>query len=465
MDDLSFRAQFHRAFDPITPPAPWLAAAVRDGLRTRRQARPSRRGLQRLRQPAWLLPAIAALLAIAIIAAVVLGGRLLHFNQTIPIGPPQHGLAAPAGCPGWSTNPQSNGPQQTSDRMTSTSTGWAGGALRTTDAGTEWHRVTPPELESDAPPSTNRLAYPPGYVDFFLDSNRAWLAYGIPSATSCFDHVTVFSTSDGGATWKRSHPIDAAIQADTTLQLDIGFIDAHRGWLFVLASGRLAPDWFVYATTDGGMDWQQVGQLSNNSSFCGLTFIKPDVGFLGGCINTSGPYADLTVTRDGGKTWQLQKLPTPYGDMFTITSPFFFDQNRGVIPILAYTTQGNTEVASSYLDVTGDGGKTWRALPPMSVADSVQAFGFADPTHFLALTVGSKGDVEDIYLSSDGGVTWRAGPSVPPIQGQFVPQFTFVDAAHGFVELPGLPGAGPSIFLATSDGGKSWRNMHPRVVS
>lgn len=464
MDDLSFRAEFHRALDPTAPPAPWLRDAVRNGLR-RRAVRPPRRGVrQRLTQPAWLLPAVAVLLAIAIIIAVIAGSRLLHFNPTIPVGPPQHGAAAPAGCPGWSTSPQNGGQNVPSDRMITASTGWTGGGLRTTDGGADWRRVLPDDIQSDAPPSTNRRAYPPAYVDYFLDATHAWIAYGIPSRTSCFDHVTVFATSDGGATWKRSHPVEAAIQADSSLQLLLGFTDTERGWMFVLAGGRLAPDWFVYGTTNGGMDWHQVSQIPMVSSFCGVTFVQPNVGFLGGCLNTGGPYATLTVTRDGGRTWEIQKLPTPVGDQFTVTSPYFFDQNRGVIPILASITQGNTSVPSDYLDVTDDGGKTWRALPPLPVPDYPEAFGFADPTHFVALITGAKGDSDTIYRSADGGATWAGGVTVPSLIGQNAPQFLFVDAQHGFVESPGSVGAGPAVFLATSDGGKTWRNMHPRVV-
>jgi len=468
VDDLSFRAEFHRALDPIAPPAPWLRGAVREGLRRRRgTARPLWRSLRgRLAQPAWLLPAMAVLLVIAIIIAVIAGSRLLHFNQTIPVGPPQHGAAAPAGCPGWSNGPQNGGQEPASDRMVSASTGWAAGALRTTDGGADWRRVLPEELQSDAPPSTNRRFYPPAYVDFFLDANHAWLAYAVPSTTSCFDRLTIYLTTDGGATWRRSHPVQAAIQSDTNLQLRLGFIDAQRGWMFVLASGRLAPDQFVFATTNGGMDWHEVSQIPMFSSFCGVTFIRPAVGFLGGCINQSGPSATLTVTRDGGKTWEVQMLPTSVGSMFTFTAPVFFDENRGVIHIQAYTMQGNTSVPYDYLDVTADGGQTWRALPPVSLPGYVQAFGFADPTHYLALITGTKGDFETVYRSIDGGATWTEGATVPSMMGQFLPQFDFVDLQHGFVEEPGSQiGSAPAFFFATSDGGKTWRNMHPRVVA
>jgi photosystem II stability/assembly factor-like uncharacterized protein len=464
VDDLSFRAKFHRALDPLAPAAPWLAVAVRDGLRQRRRnVRPVRRGIRRLNEPTWLLPAIAALLAIAIVVALGAGSRLLHFNQTTPVGPPQHGLGAPAGCPGWSTNP--SGLATVSDRMTSITTGWAGGVLRTTDGGTKWQRMAPDGMLSDAPPGTDRKAYPPGYTDFFLDSNHASLAYGYPSANSCFDHVTVFSTADGGQTWKRSNPVNAAIQSDTSLQLLLDFVDPQHGWLFVLASGRLAPDWFVYYTANGGVDWQLASQLPQIASFCGVDFISESVGFLGGCLNSGGLNPDLPETRDGGKTWDTVRLPVAVGSQFTFGDPVFFDQNRGIIHITAQIFQGNTESPSDYLATTDDGGLTWRALPPLTLPGYAQTFDFVDPNHFFVLLSDGKGASESIYKTVDGGATWSlSSGNLLPLY-QTYPEVMFVDAQHGFIDEPGQQiGQGPSSFLATTDGGRTWRDMHPQVT-
>ena len=79
MEDLSLRADFHRALDAVAPPAPWLAGVVRDGLRERRKTvRKTRAGIRPLPRPTWLLPAVAALLAIAVVIALVASGQLLH---------------------------------------------------------------------------------------------------------------------------------------------------------------------------------------------------------------------------------------------------------------------------------------------------------------------------------------------------------------------------------------------------
>jgi photosystem II stability/assembly factor-like uncharacterized protein len=408
------------------------------------------------------MPAIAALLAIAIVIALVASGQLAHFYRPVPVRPPQHGLAAPAGCPGWSASQSNGGAAPASDKMTSLSVGWANGALRTTDGGAHWQRLAPNDMLSDAPKGTDPKAYPPGYVDYFLDSDHAWLAYSYPSTTSCFDHVTVFSTVDGGQSWKRSRPVDAAVKADSSLQLQLYFVDAQNGWLMVLAEGRLVPDWFVYTTTNGGLDWQFLSQIPLMSSWCSVEFISRTVGFLGDCQNTGGPTPHLTVTRDGGKTWASITLPAPVGTQFTVTEPVFFNQDQGIIHVTAQTFSGNTETPSDYLATTSDGGKTWSALPP-SIPGYAQAFAFIDTNHFLALVSDGKGSTESIYRTADGGRTWSAAGDLPPLF-QTYPEVMFIDSQHGFVDEPSQKiGDGPLALLSTSDGGRTWKDLHPQV--
>src|SRR6202171_4095876 len=225
---LSLRADFHRALDVLAPPAPWLSASVRERLREQRRSERTRRVPPTALRAPWLLPLVAALLALAVVAALVYGERVLNLKPA-PVHPPRTGQA-PAGCPAWSTN-SSGGFVPGSDKMTSASTGWSSGALRTTDGGARWHDVSPAALRDDAPSGTGARSYPPGYVDFFLDSNHAWMARGVNSTTSCFSHETVFATSDGGQTWIESAPIDAPVTADSSLQLLLDFIDPQHGWL------------------------------------------------------------------------------------------------------------------------------------------------------------------------------------------------------------------------------------------
>lgn len=462
MDDLSFRAEFHRALDPIAPPAPWLAVAVREGFRRRgRRAMPWPGGLTSLPRPSWLLPAVAALVVILLVLGLLVGSHILRLNPTIPVRPPQHGMAGPPGCPSWGTN-SGGGQAARSDRMFSLTTGWVDGALRTSDGGAHWGRVVPDDMLADAPKGTDVKAYPPAYVDYFVDSNHGWLAYSLPSKTSCFDHVTVFSTSDAGRTWRRSTPVSAAIQADTSLQLQLDFLDAKHGWMTMLAYGRIAPDSFLYTTADGGLTWQLQSQLPNMASGCGLHFISLTVGFSGGCPNTSSPTASLTFTRDGGRTWSQVRLPEPAGNQFTVTAPTFFDQMHGIVQVIAQSTQGNTISSSDYVAITNDGGQTWSAQPSYSIPGYAQAFFFVDESRYYAVVTDGKGDTATLYRTIDGGHSWGAMSSLPPLM--YGPQIMFIDQQRGFLEEPPEQiGKAPRTFLSTTDGGRTWKDVHPQV--
>lgn len=457
MDDLSFRAEFHRALDPIAPPVPWLAEAVREKLRARR-----RRTVRRLALPApqtsWLLPAVAVLLAIATVVALILGARALR-SEAIPIRPPVRGLAA-AGCQGWGS---SSGLPTVSDKMVTSSVGWSSGALRTTDGGAHWRNVSPADLRADAPQGTDPKAYPPSYTDFFLDSNRAWIARGYGSPTSCFDHVGVFVTSDGGRTWSRSVFATPEIQADPSLQLELDFLDARHGWLMVLAEGRLAPDWFVYSTADGGLDWQPVSRLPTIASFCGVTFISQTVGFLSDCVSSGSSTASLLTTRDGGRTWQSVRLPEPRGTQFTVSAPVFFDQRRGAVHVTAQIVEGNMTSPFDYLAATADGGLSWHALPASPPAGFAVGYAFLDANDFWVLATDGKGYTQALYRTADAGASWNLATADLPAEIQSYPALIFIDPNVGFFLAPsGQPGQPPLAVLRTEDGGHTWTDMHPQ---
>src|ERR1700687_4580981 len=65
--------------------------------------------------------------------------------------------------------------------------------------------------------------------------------------------------------------------------------------------------------------------------------------------------------------------------------------------------------------------------------------------------------------SATGKRAWSAADDLPQML-QSLPEITFLDSQHGFIDEPGQKiGDGPLAFLATSDGGNTWKDLHPQV--
>jgi len=75
VSERDLKSQFRSALEEVTPPAPWLKAAVANELKKRRQA-----GLRPAPNPRLVTSFAAALLAIVLIASLVIGLRLWPFG-------------------------------------------------------------------------------------------------------------------------------------------------------------------------------------------------------------------------------------------------------------------------------------------------------------------------------------------------------------------------------------------------
>lgn len=473
MDDLSFRAEFHRALDPMAPPAPWLAVAVRDGLRQRRRTSQSPRRLRRLTRPAWLLPAVAVLLATAIVLTLVAGGRLLHFNQTVPVRPPtvrppQQAPAAPAGCPSWA-NPRVPEQWLWPTKLASGGVAWAQGGLRTTDGGVHWREVSPAGLHAGNPG-----LYPPGYAEFYLDGDHAWQAGVYGSANSCFDHITVFVTSDGGKSWRQSSPVIVDVPSGYDVgRLQLGFLNARSGWLWALMESQNGDPGFgpftesyLLSTSDGGLTWNLISRVSASLSKAGstsnckpslaqMTFSSPSRGWLAA---TCGSDTTL-VTDDGGVSWKAKSQPN-LCDCWTGV-PAFVDEQHGFWKFATGPKFSNSLVSTS------DGGITWHVLPPPSSSDFLLALTPTDAEDLWAIVAPpgwSKASQNtsnwSLYHSADGGQTWSlVGQGVPLVRAWIV---LFADTKHGMVGQVGV-GAVKTQLALTWDGGVTWKMIDPSL--
>jgi hypothetical protein len=245
--------------------------------------------------------------------------------------------------------------------MMDETTGWAmvygGGLVRTTDGGETWTDVTPPNQASSA---------------FFLDAQSAW-AYvnGDPSSG-------LLHTADGGQTWSSvasSPPFDGYIS--------LSFQNENDGWAEQYDVGAGNAYITLYETHDGGATWTQVMLSTPDDpgeqpgvlhlcNICGDYFYFDAQRMLiiyGELANDPAGKLALSLSTDGGKTWQDERLPFPAEEyasgLVSPQSPVFFNDRDGLLPfgLITYNPDGSHGIDVSTLYATHDGELAGRPTP------------------------------------------------------------------------------------------------------
>ncbi len=312
---------------------------------------------------------------------------------------------------------------------------------RTTDGGRTWTDVTP---------STARVTPSSASDLFVLDAERAWLGVG----------TTLFSTSDGGASWTR-----LAATFDHLGSLD--FINAQDGWDMENLGAAMGQDAVViYRTTDGGRRWSlvartpslmgsgaSIGGLTTDCDKNGLVFATPSDGWLTEYCNGGGP--GFFATHDGGSTWTQQHLPVPSAcsDGCGVSPPTFFGST-------GFLTVGG----ASMLFVTHDTGATWARVSLAINRSRSWIVQFVDARHGFvvpgSLEDGATGHV--LYATSDGGATWT--PVHSDIGFNQYETFDFVSPKAGIIWIQAGDVLGLSPTYRTSDGGRIWVRFTPTLA-
>lgn len=262
-----------------------------------------------------------------------------------------------------------------------------------------------------------------------------------------FPSGTVAVTRDGGETWDSV----ATLQIKHWLSQSPTAIAFTEG--FALAASGGGPLWH---SRDGGMTWKSDGtdrvSPTPTATFPihGLHFPTRMTGYAVGGYENSGSRACAARTRDGGLTWADLPAPGPY----PLDAVHFMDTLRGV------AAGGGIDSVSrihSALLLTADGGETWREMSG-DRETIYRAISFPTPRKgFVA------GDAGALTVTEDGGGAWKPLPA-HPVDFRAL---QFLDEAVGFAGgfhrdgyRQGDDGTGGfGMILATADGGRTWRAL------
>jgi len=274
-----------------------------------------------------------------------------------------------------------------------------GGVWRTTNAG----QTFVPVFDSQSVAAIGAIAIDP------RDSKVVWVGTGEGAPRNDVSQGDgVYRSADGGHTWSRVLPLaDSLIAAIAIDPRDSNTVlVAALGDPFADNTGR-----GIYRTTDGGKTWQKTLYVDarTGASDMAASVKEPGVVYAGmwpyrrtgWSSDSGGLQGGLYKSADFGATWQkLIGNGLPSGETGRI--------GVAVAPSDPQRVYALIESKQGILWRSDDGGATWKLVSTNTLVDERPFYYthvFVDPTnedHLWALSV-------HLDVSTDGGKTWRLG--------------------------------------------------------
>jgi len=259
---------------------------------------------------------------------------------------------------------------------------------------------------------------------FFIDENVGWL---------CNISGEIFKTTDAGDSWTQVRDQPSAAFRTIT------FADEMNGWVGNLGPGSwvggLSDTNPLYATTDGGISWAPVTNISGPlpDGICGLQAVGPNT-IHGAGRYAGGPY--FISSTDGGASWVSQDLSLDYNAFVDV---LFFTPDEG------YITSSNSSGDAALLH-TIDGGASW-TTEITNDAYHYWKLGFASATFGYGVAWGGV-DGDTWIQTYDGGQTWADREFAGGYEANGI---GFLDEQTGWI------GGDEASTYQTTDGGDSWQ--------
>ena len=339
----------------------------------------------------------------------------------------------------------------------------AGGVWRSTDFGRTWEE---PPRRLYLPESLQELAFG-GYVAWpnnnigalAIDPSDPDHIYGSTGeanlSADCYPGAGLFHSRDGGLTW---FPLAAA--KDHSLPRRIGALaidpfDSCHIRIGGVTHSEVDPAGMFYSR-DGGRTWS-VERLATRSYHChAIVFHPARPGWLLAALDARGARSGLWLSKDGGIYWiplcgKEAGCGLPEGYWFGRTSLAVAPSQ----PDRVFALAGNRQGKMVGLFRSDDAGESWTAIAPGSLRQE-QQLNYTNviavhPTNPDFVVIGGL----DVHISEDGGRHWRRATQWNAECG--TPRHAHGDH-HALAILPNghiFDGNDGGVF-ASEDGGRTW---------